>query len=44
MTREALTRRAAMLEELLDNSEELSLPDVEEELSQIYKLLQREFL
>lgn len=39
MTRDQLIKRAAMLEELLDNSNELSLPEVEEELCSIYKHL-----
>lgn len=39
MTRDQLIKRASMLEEILDNSDEISLPEVEEELCSIYKLL-----
>lgn len=44
MTRDQLIARAAQLEDILDNSDELSLPDVEEELCQIYAYLNGEYL
>lgn len=39
MTKQQLQARAAQLEDMLDNSDELALPDVEQELCAIYKTL-----